>query len=98
MASPGSAVTISLVGLLLLPGCGFHLAQVEVNRPFSHTDFEAIEVGRERRDEMLARLGPPDRLTYTLRDEIHEYDTGRHRGTDLRFFVPTELVRQAGAG
>jgi hypothetical protein len=98
MASPGSAFAIPLAGLLLLSGCGFHMVQVEVRRPFSRTDFEAIEVGRDHREELLARLGPPDRLSYSLRDEIHEYDTGRHRGTDLRFFVPSDLVRVPGLG
>jgi hypothetical protein len=98
MARPGRTAALSLVALLLVPGCRFHMAQVEVRRPFSQADFEAVDVDGDDRARLLAELGPPDRLTYTLGEEIHEYEAGRHRGTDLRFFVPGELVRVPGLG
>ena len=89
---------LPLAALLLALGCRLHMAQVEVQRPFSRADFEAIGVGRDDRAQLLERLGPPDHLTYSPRDEVHEYAAGRHRATDLRFFVPGELARLPGLG
>ncbi|UCE84807.1 MAG: hypothetical protein JSU66_10640 [Deltaproteobacteria bacterium] len=98
MGRPSSVAAFLLAGPLLLAGCGFHMAQVEVRRPFPVADFDAIEVGANGRADVLARLGPPDRLSYTLADEVLEYDTGRHRATDLRFFVPSDALRLPGLG
>ncbi len=98
MARPGRAAALPLAALLLALGCRLHMAQVEVRRPFSRADFEAIDVGRDDRAQLLERLGPPDHLSYSPRDEVHEYAAGRHRATDLRFFVPGELARLPGLG
>ncbi len=93
MVSTGRVVSTSLLGLtLVLAGCRLQISAISDGSGWTRADYRAVQVGETNRDGLLARLGPPDRLRYTLREEIHEYQIGDHRGTDLVFISPTQGI------
>ena len=81
------AMSIALLVLMasMSTGCRLHLSQVRENNVIEPGRYEAIELGRDRREDIMASLGPPDRVVF-------DYLWKRHRGTDTRLFVPSEVV------
>ena len=85
-------VTICVALLTTLCGCRLHLAQIRENNVVDMDRYHAIELGRDRRSDVMARLGPPDHVVYAASDLIFDYLWKRHRGTDTRLFIPTEVI------
>ena len=76
----------------MLGGCTLHLAQVRENNVIESARYAAIELGQDRRSDVMASLGPPDRIVYARSALIFDYLWMRHRGTDTRLFVPSEVI------
>jgi hypothetical protein len=85
------AATLVLAMLLPLVACRFHMARIDLNRPLRVSSYDAIVVGESTRRDVLALLGAPDAVHYNLEDLVFEYWAGSHRGTDLRFFLPSDV-------
>ena len=85
------AAMLALIASLSLPGCRIHVARVSFDQPISSDDYEAVELGADKRSDVLAALGPPDTAFYTPDELIFDYHAGVHQATDLRFFVPSDV-------
>ncbi len=72
--------------------CTLQLAQVRVNNVVDSARYDSIEIGRDRVREVLASLGPPDRVVYGRTDLVFDYLWMRHRGTDARLFFPSGVL------
>ncbi len=81
------AMSISMLG-----ACRLQLAQVRENNVIDLVHYEAIELGRDHRRDVMASLGPPDRVVYGRSELIFDYLWMRHRGTDTRLFIPSEII------
>ena len=92
MACPGSRPLGLLALCLALSGCRLNMVTVELNTPMPLRAFDAVEVGSATRSDVLERLGPPDRIHYTLDHEVLEWEAARHRGTDIHAILPTQLL------
>jgi hypothetical protein len=86
------AALLALVAALPFAGCKFQLTRMDLNRPLSRASFEAVELGADRRTQLLAKLGPPDAVLYTKTEEVFDYVAKSHRATNLRFFFPSDVV------
>jgi hypothetical protein len=75
-----------------LAGCRLHVSRLDLNREITGESFEWVELGAHHRRDVLARLGAPDRAFYTRSELVFDYLAARHRGTDLRFFVPSDVM------
>jgi len=85
------------VALLLLivsisAGCRLHIQQVRENNVIDPSYYDAIELGDDRRGDVMSSLGPPDRVVYGDSELIFDYFWMRHRGTDTRLFLPTQIL------
>lgn len=78
--------------MMTLGGCTLHLAQVRENSVIDPERYATIELGQARRWYVLASLGPPDRVTYGRSLLVFDYLWVRHRGTDMRLFIPSEII------
>ena len=85
-ACPGRLAT-ALVAAGVLAACRFEVQEVAVGSPIDFEAYHALEPGRDDRGSILAALGPPLRVWYTLDEEFLEYRHGGHRGTDLSFLI-----------
>lgn len=74
------------------PGCRLHIGQVRENVVIDTARYDAIELGQHRRDDVLIALGPPDDVFFAPAALVFDYRWQRHRGTDMRFFVPSEVL------
>jgi hypothetical protein len=92
MRSRGPGLALALLVLLAAPGCRFHLARVDLNRPLSPAGYDEVALGEHGRREVLARLGAPDALFYTPSELVFDYVAASHRGTDLAIFVPSDVT------
>ena len=92
--SPRTALSIIAISISIsmLGACRLHLAQVRENNVIDPIQYEAIEIGRDHRRDVMASLGPPDRVVYARSELIFDYLWMRHRGTDTRLFIPSEIV------
>lgn len=77
-----------LLALLLAPSCRLHVMRVELGGAWTPAAAEALPVQGADRGAVLAALGPPDVVTYTLSEEVLLYRRVGHRGSDLRFLLP----------
>ena len=77
---------------MVLSGCTLHLAQVRENNVIDSALYEAIELGRDQRRDVMAALGPPDRVSYGRSILVFDYLWARHRSTDARLFIPSEFI------
>jgi len=84
------ALGVALVSLL--GGCRLHLSQVRENNVIDPAQYQAIGLGQDHRGDILRSLGPPDRVVYGRTELIFDYLWKRHRGTDTRLFVPSEIL------
>jgi hypothetical protein len=75
-----------------LTGCRLHVSRLDLNREINSESFEWVALGQHHRGDVLARLGPPDRALYTPTELVFDYLAARHRGSDLRFFVPSDFM------
>jgi hypothetical protein len=82
----------ALLALALSSGCRLHMAQVVQNRPVAYTHYAAVELGAQSRRDVLAALGPPDDVQYTATELVFDYTSAFHRGTDLRLFLPSDVL------
>jgi hypothetical protein len=76
----------------MLVGCRLHLAQVRENNVIDSARYAAIEIGRDRRTDVMTSLGPPDRVAYDRSVLVFDYLWMRHRSTDTRLFVPSQVI------
>ena len=76
----------------MLGGCRLHLSQVRENNIVGNNRYQAIELGQDRRGDVMTSLGPPDRVLYAPSALIFDYLWKRHRGTDTRLFIPSEII------
>ncbi|MFQ5654352.1 MAG: hypothetical protein ACE5GW_06445 [Planctomycetota bacterium] len=93
--APATALPGSFLGaltLLLLAGCRLHVERIEVGTPIPVEALRGIRPGVDDLGDVLRRLGPPDRVHYTLGEEILEYRTTLHGARDLRFILPTQWI------
>jgi hypothetical protein len=77
---------------LCLAGCRLHIEQIRLNRQLPEDRYHAIVLGDSTRGDVLALFGPPDTARYTPRELFFEYWAAFHRGNDLEFFVPSDLI------
>ena len=89
---PISVLTIVTIVTMALSGCTLHLAQVRENNVIDLARYETIELGRDQRRDVMAALGPPDRVAYGRSILVFDYLWTRHRSTDVRLFIPSEVV------
>lgn len=85
-------LALGVVLVSMLGGCRLHLSQVRENNILSPDRYEAIELGQDRRGDIMTSLGPPDRVLYVPSALIFDYLWKRHRGTDTRLFIPSEII------
>jgi hypothetical protein len=83
---------------LLLAGCGLHIGRVDDNSNVTPDLYRRVVVRDDGRSEVLAKLGPPDRILFTPADEVFEYESEHHRSTDFRIILPTFLIPGPGPG
>ena len=85
-------LALGIVLVSMLGGCRLHLSQVRENNIIGHVRYQEIELGQDRRGDVMTSLGPPDRVFYVPSALIFDYLWKRHRGTDTRLFVPSEII------
>ena len=85
-------IALGVVLVSMLGGCRLHLSQVRENNIIGHVRYQEIELGQDRRGDVMTSLGPPDRVFYAPSALIFDYVWKRHRGTDTRLFVPSEII------
>lgn len=90
MACRGSAAVLLV---LLTSGCRFAMTELEVGTPWDAEDIARIEPEASGRADVLDAIGPPDSVRYTEREEILEYRTAYHKGTDFEFLLPSVLLQ-----
>jgi hypothetical protein len=59
----------ALAGALVTCGCQLDVVRVKGTKPIAPTQFEALEVKKTTKGEVLDRLGPPDKLEFKLPDD-----------------------------
>jgi hypothetical protein len=84
-------LALGIVLVSMLGGCRLHLSQVRENNIVGNNRYQAIELGQDRRGDVMTSLGPPDRVLYAPSALIFDYLWKRHRGTDTRLFIPSEI-------
>lgn len=87
----GKPLVLMTILVSMLGGCRLHLSQVREDNVIEPDRYHAIELGRDRRDDVMASLGPPNRVVYGPTELVFDYLWKRHRGTDTRLFVPSEI-------
>ena len=85
-------LTLMIMLVSMLGGCRLHLSQVRENNIIEPRQYQAIDLGRDRRGDVMAALGPPDHVFYGPTELVFDYLWKRHRGTDTRLFVPSEVI------
>ena len=85
-------LALGIVLVSMLGGCRLHLSQVRENNIIGHVRYQEIELGQDRRGDIMTSLGPPDRVFYVPSALIFDYVWKRHRGTDTRLFIPSEII------
>jgi hypothetical protein len=85
-------LALGIVLVSMLGGCRLHLSQVRENNIVGNNRYQAIELGQDRRGDVMTSLGPPDRVFYAPSALIFDYLWKRHRGTDTRLFIPSEII------
>jgi len=85
-------ISVFVLAVVLLSGCTLHLAQSRENNVIDLARYSAIGVGLDKRREVMAALGPPDRVFYGRSILVFDYLWARHRSTDARFFVPSQII------
>jgi hypothetical protein len=80
------------VALVAPAGCRLHVTRLDHERALSDETYQWVELGQHQRRDVLARLGPPDRAFYTRTELVFDYLAARHRGSDLQFFVPSDVM------
>ena len=88
----GLAVLLALLLSPCLTACRLHVSQVRLNRPLPEEQYRAIVLGDSTRRDVLALLGPPDTARYTPNELFFDYWAASHRGNDLEFFVPSNVI------
>jgi hypothetical protein len=83
---------------LLLAGCGLHIGRIDDNANVTPDLYHQLVLGDDGRSQVLAKLGPPDRILITPTDEVFEYESEHHRSTDFRIILPTFLIPGPGPG
>jgi len=83
---------------LVLAGCGLRIGRVDDNRNVTPDLYQQVLLREDGRSEVLAKLGPPDRILFTPGDEVFEYESEHHRSTDFRIILPTFLLPGPGPG
>jgi hypothetical protein len=86
------ATPLVLAAALPLAACKFQMTRMDLNRPLSRAQYDVIELGADRRTQLLAKLGPPDAVLYTRSEEVFDYLSRSHRATNLRFFFPSDAT------
>jgi hypothetical protein len=84
-------LALGVILVSMLGGCRLHLSQVRENNIVGNNRYQAIELGQDRRGDVMTSLGPPDRVFYAPSALIFDYLWKRHRGTDTRLFIPSEI-------
>ncbi len=97
MGSPGRHARAWAVAALCA-GCRVHFDQIETGGSWTTESVQSLSAEGDTRAEVLGRLGPPDAVTYTLKEEILVYRRGVHRGTELRFLIPDPFVNTLRPG
>jgi len=92
MRRGAAAAALAVALAAALAGCRLHVSRLDFNRSLSDESYGWLELGAHGRRDVLARLGPPDRAFYTPTELVFDYLAARHRGTDLRFFVPSDVM------
>jgi hypothetical protein len=92
MRRRAAAATLAAALAVGLTGCRLHVTRLDLNREINSESFEWVALGQHHRRDVLARLGPPDRALYTPTELVFDYLAARHRGSDLRFFVPSDFM------
>ncbi len=95
-ASRRLTLPIFVLFALSLTGCRLHVELIQDDGGWQPAEFEVIEIGRSRIDDVLNRLGPPDAVSYTRTTEVLEYRSGGHRGSDLTFLLPSRANPVSG--
>jgi hypothetical protein len=85
-------LALGIVLVSMLGGCRLHLSQGRENNIVGNNRYQAIELGQDRRGDVMTSLGPPDRVFYAPSALIFDYLWKRHRGTDTRLFIPSEII------
>jgi len=85
-------IALGVILVSTLGGCRLHVSQVRENNIIEPIRYQAIELGQDRRGDIMTSLGPPDRVFYAPSALIFDYLWKRHRGTDSRLFVPSEII------
>ncbi len=93
MACPGSPRAALCFLLPFALGCQYRLHLVEVGAPRPSEAVAGIVPGTSHRGDVLHALGAPDRIEYTLTEEVLEYRTTYDKGSDIELLVPTALVQ-----
>jgi hypothetical protein len=88
----GAEAAALVVALAALAGCRLHVVRLDHERPLSDETYQWVALGQHQRRDVLARLGPPDRAFYTKTELVFDYLAARHRGSDLQFFVPSDVM------
>jgi hypothetical protein len=83
---------------LVLAGCGLRIGRVDDNRNVTPDLYHRVLLLEDGRSEVLAKLGPPDRILFTPVDEVFEYESEHHRSSDFRIILPTFLLPGPGPG
>jgi len=97
-AAASSRALVASASALLLAGCGLHVGRIDDNAHVTPDLYRRIALRDDGRSEVLAKLGPPDRIRFTPEDEVFEYESEHHRSTDFRILLPTFLVPGPGPG
>jgi hypothetical protein len=92
MKRGAARAALAVVLAVGLAGCRLHVSRLDLNREITGESFEWLVLGQHHRRDVLARLGPPDRALYTPTELVFDYLAARHRGSDLRFFVPSDVM------
>lgn len=95
-----------LLALACLPGCGFFsygLSRIENDSPVEPAIAAEFIVGSSRLAEVVARLGPPDRVSFfwphgSRRVTRFEYAFGKRRFSDMTFHIPRQEVSTYNSG
>ena len=73
-----------------------NVTQITVDRRIEPARFDAIEPGKSSRTQVLASLGPPKEVSYTLVEEVFHYRAAWNRSTNLQFILPTAFLQISG--
>ena len=92
MTRAAKSIALGVILISMLGGCRLHLSQVRENNIIEPMRYQEIELGQDRRGDIMTSLGPPDRIIYAPSALIFDYLWKRHRGTDTRLFVPSEVL------